>query len=765
MGRRRRNALILLSLAALFLMGWLTRGRWLPTLLDGLTTNATLINALSDLVAIFGILVPAALALLAYLGFARRPASPEAGRLIQPVALESLRARFQDVKGSSFAYIDRGATGDYALRPARLVITGDQKVGKTREAVELIGRCLEPRHIPPARLFRPTPELRGTDPGAVAGQVGRDVGDHGALLLLVDDLPRAFQGDELDRLAAALAELERCGPLHVVATARDDQMTDHHRDWLAAQGFTMVPLPRWSASQIGALAGDGLFLVELPDDPGGRTALAEGSDGTPELTRLTLLGLAEQGRADRAAVEATQRKTYREMWLATREELIRREPVAAPLLRAIAVFYAARVTPYTALVLALAARRTAGLWRAWRLRAALALLEGNGVGQEDARLLVRDYIAEAEAVEETDGCQELATFLLSPRQQLHNLWLVLPPSSSIWPREDLLVTLALALARDGNAADAARLLAAANRIRPLPVFYNNRGVDHADHGREAEALADFNEAIYLNPVYATAYINRGSLYRKQSRPDQALSDYNEAIRLDPTDATAYNNRGNLHDDHGREAEALADYNEAIRLNPAYATVLYNRGSLHAEHGRADEALTDFTKAIRLNPTDAVAFHNRGSLYANHGHYAEALADYSEAIRLDPADANTFYNRGILLRIMDRSEEAARDLEAARQLGDNSGNLQLRLAGCYRDLGRLGEMEHHLALARERIEPDDLYNRACLEAIAGNAELALDLLAQALAAGKPSSGRAWVRRDPDWKPLRDHPRFRELTGER
>jgi hypothetical protein len=97
------------------------------------------------------------------------------------------------------------------------------------------------------------------------------------------------------------------------------------------------------------------------------------------------------------------------------------------------------------------------------------------------------------------------------------------------------------------------------------------------------------------------------------------------------------------------------------------------------------------------------------------------------------------------------------------LGDDAFDLHLNLAGCYRDLGRAAGMERHLALARERVQPDDSpYNRACLEAIAGNDEPALDLLAQALAI--KGVEREWVRRDPDWKPLRDHPRFRALVEE-
>src|SRR5882724_10035228 len=52
--------------------------------------------------------------------------------------------------------------------------------------------------------------------------------------------------------------------------------------------------------------------------------------------------------------------------------------------------------------------------------------------------------------------------------------------------------------------------------------------------------------------------------------DLAIADYNEAIRLDPKNAAAYNNRGFAYGQKGDYDKALADFSEAIRLKPDYA---------------------------------------------------------------------------------------------------------------------------------------------------------------------------------------------------
>ena len=54
-----------------------------------------------------------------------------------------------------------------------------------------------------------------------------------------------------------------------------------------------------------------------------------------------------------------------------------------------------------------------------------------------------------------------------------------------------------------------------------------------------------------------------------------------------------------------------------------------------------------------------------------------------------------------------------------------------------------------------------YNRACLEALLGNPDLALDLLEKSL--GEDPSRREWAQKDPDLRSLRSHPRYRALVG--
>jgi hypothetical protein len=66
------------------------------------------------------------------------------------------------------------------------------------------------------------------------------------------------------------------------------------------------------------------------------------------------------------------------------------------------------------------------------------------------------------------------------------------------------------------------------------------------------------------------------------------------------------------------------------------------------------------------------------------------------------------------------------------------------------------------LARHPDDPGLMYNLACLEALEGNVDTALELLERASA--RQAKLRRWAAEDEDLSSLREHPRFRRLVGE-
>lgn len=66
----------------------------------------------------------------------------------------------------------------------------------------------------------------------------------------------------------------------------------------------------------------------------------------------------------------------------------------------------------------------------------------------------------------------------------------------------------------------------------------DRGITLANQGEYESAIADFTEAVRLNPNYVAAYNNRGNAYKDKEDYDRAIVDYEAALRIDPNHANA-----------------------------------------------------------------------------------------------------------------------------------------------------------------------------------------------------------------------------------
>ena len=110
-------------------------------------------------------------------------------------------------------------------------------------------------------------------------------------------------------------------------------------------------------------------------------------------------------------------------------------------------------------------------------------------------------------------------------------------------------------------------------------------------------LRKLTDLIEKNPE-ASTYLSRSRIWNYKGEYDKAIADYSEAIRLDPRNATTYCNRGDLWREGGEHDKALADYGEAIRLDWRCGDAYSNRGDLWREKGEHDKAIADYNEAVR-----------------------------------------------------------------------------------------------------------------------------------------------------------------------
>ena len=230
--------------------------------------------------------------------------------------------------------------------------------------------------------------------------------------------------------------------------------------------------------------------------------------------------------------------------------------------------------------------------------------------------------------------------------------------------------------------------------------FNNRGIAWYDKKEYDKAIADYNEAIRLDPKSPTptttaarlvrqeglrqgdrrlqrGHPARSEVRRRLSQPrhawcdkkeyDKAIADYNEAIRLDPKMRHAFNNRGHrlVRQEGVRQGDRRLQRGHPARSRST-PSAYNNRGRL-GDKKEYDKAIADYNEAIRLDPKYAGAFNNRGNAWYDKKEYDKAIADYNEAIRLDPKIAAAFNNRGIAWYDKKEYDKAIADYNEAIRL--------------------------------------------------------------------------------------------------
>ncbi len=153
-------------------------------------------------------------------------------------------------------------------------------------------------------------------------------------------------------------------------------------------------------------------------------------------------------------------------------------------------------------------------------------------------------------------------------------------------------------------------------------------------GDNAEALKFYTKALNSGELptvdQATLVTMRGNIYHRTKDFDRAIADFSEAIRLNPQQASAYNNRANAWYQKTDYDRAIADYSEVLRLEPNSADVFRNRGDSWQGKKDYERAIADYDQTIRLDPKNAGAFNNRAGAKHRKGDAKGAEADDARA---------------------------------------------------------------------------------------------------------------------------------------
>ena len=260
------------------------------------------------------------------------------------------------------------------------------------------------------------------------------------------------------------------------------------------------------------------------------------------------------------------------------------------------------------------------------------------------------------------------------------------------------------------------------------------------------------------------------------RAEQCLRD---AVRLDPSFALAHAALGECLTLRctawwgGRDLleKARPAVMRALELDPDLPQAHVALGQIYRLEGNAEGVIREIGKVAVPGTSDAQLLLWAGWSYMTQGRPNEAVEILERAHRLHPRHYRIASSLTDCYLMLGRHEDERRSLERmiemlTERLDREPDDVEARVILAI-SLAQAGQKAAGIAQAERAISaaPEDgrvRYNAACTFAHAGEPERALEQL-RIMVELAPEHLTDWIRRDPDFAGLRDHPEFVRLFG--
>lgn len=286
--------------------------------------------------------------------------------------------------------------------------------------------------------------------------------------------------------------------------------------------------------------------------------------------------------------------------------------------------------------------------------------------------------------------------------------------------------------------------------------YMNRAVILRMSGDFAKSEADTKKAAELlsqeieqNGNSKTSYLARGLVYLNAHNYAYAITDLSKALEIQSNDPTALIARAQAYEGVKDYDHAIADLNKIIEIDPTNPNAYVRRGVALGIKGEFDRSFADFNAVIALKPKGkklAEAFVGRGNVYSERREYERALADYNEASRLDPKLAEPFVGRCALYSRKQELNLAIAECSTALSRDPTSLEALSNRAGIYVKLKDFGQaIEDYRRLVQ--LDPSDAGAYGRLSALYGSIHQYDDAIqaANRVIALKPQDATAYCNR--------------------
>ena len=226
-----------------------------------------------------------------------------------------------------------------------------------------------------------------------------------------------------------------------------------------------------------------------------------------------------------------------------------------------------------------------------------------------------------------------------------------------------------------------------------------RGVCYSNLNKHAEAIADFDAALEINPGDKSAISYRAASIGAAGDVQGSVEGFKQLLVLDPSDYNALASIGMILPSLGQFEAALPYLDKALEIYSGEAGLFTARGICNYHTEENSKAISDLNESIKRGFKNVVAtyylamaqeyadnrnealeilskeitrrgdsgtdllYTARARIYLAAENYSESIRDASAALKQNPGDKDTLRIRGTALRIQENYEEAIEDFSA------------------------------------------------------------------------------------------------------
>ncbi len=157
-----------------------------------------------------------------------------------------------------------------------------------------------------------------------------------------------------------------------------------------------------------------------------------------------------------------------------------------------------------------------------------------------------------------------------------------------------------------------------------------RGVSFDESGYDQRAIAEWQQAIELDPRHVGAHYNLGIAYADEGHTELAIVEMREVLRLDPFDTDARHELTEIFLEAGRYEEAVEQLRQILNIAPGDGEAAHELARIYLDREMPDQA-AGALEAGAMMEKDADLWFRLGQAYERDQRKDDAILAYRRAL--------------------------------------------------------------------------------------------------------------------------------------